>query len=109
MDYRQIDFPEHTGGLNSSFWLSKGELALGSIPKEKIHEWNDRFNGGFRDIYSVADSLLYIAETIYGELCKLQIILTHGSLFLVISDFILNTEKKFMESLAKTLIKVIMN
>ena len=60
VDYRQIDFPEHTGGLNSSFWLSKGELALGSIPKEKIHEWNDRFNGGFRDIYSVADSLLYM-------------------------------------------------
>lgn len=60
VDYRQIDFPEHTGGYNSSFWLSKGELALGSIPKEKINEWDNRFNGGFSDIYSVADRLLYM-------------------------------------------------
>ncbi|WP_028896205.1 hypothetical protein [Prevotella sp. HUN102] len=52
VDYKQIDFPEHTGGLNSSFWLSKGELVLGNIPKEKINEWNNRFNGGFSDIYA---------------------------------------------------------
>ena len=60
VNYRQIDFPETTGGYNSEYWLMKGELAMGKIPKEKINEWNDRFNGGFSDVYSVADTVLYM-------------------------------------------------
>lgn len=60
MNYKEIDFPENTGGYNSEYWLSKGELALGKIPKNKIREWNDKFNGGFSDIYSIADRLLYM-------------------------------------------------
>lgn len=60
VDYNQIDFPENTGGYNSENWLSKGELTLGSIPEEKIREWNDRFNSSFKDIYSVADDVLYM-------------------------------------------------
>ena len=59
-------------------------------------------------IYILLLIAFFICKT-ESQKCKGQIILTHGSLFLVISDFILNTEKKFIESLAKTLIKVIMN
>ncbi len=60
VDYRQIDFPETTGGYDSDNWLSKGELALGKIPQRKIDKWNNRFNGDFSDIYSIADTVLYM-------------------------------------------------
>ncbi len=56
VDYTQIDFPETTGGEG----LQKGELDIGIIPDEKLTEWNDKFNGGFSDVYSVADSILYM-------------------------------------------------
>ena len=63
VDYKSIDFPETTGGSDDNcLWKGELSLGMGKIPETKIKEWNDRFNGNFCDVYSVADSVLWMQK-----------------------------------------------